>query len=157
MSTRREFLQAGGCLMMLLGASLGLSKELEALPVGWIDGETNPTGNERSYAIPAGDGVNVDRGAQVLLARYQGYLYAFSLACPHQQAVVEWLPRDHRFQCTKHGSRYTPQGVYMSGRATRNLDRFAIRKDAAQAIVSLTLWFQSDKDPAGWNAARIPV
>ncbi|MGH9411150.1 MAG: ubiquinol-cytochrome c reductase iron-sulfur subunit [Vicinamibacterales bacterium] len=101
--------------------------------------------------------MNVDHTESLIVARVQGHLYVFNLACPHQQAAVKWLPQDRRFQCTKHGSKYTPQGVYMSGRATRNLDRFVIRRDGGSVLVDLDHVIQSDKDPAGWAAATIPV
>lgn len=67
-------------------------------------------------------------------------LERMSLVCPHEHAAVRWVDKEHRFQCTKHDSRYQPDGLYTSGRATRNLDRF-----------------QSDKDPSGWAAAVVAV
>jgi hypothetical protein len=60
-------------------------------------------------------------------------------------------------QCTKHGSKYTPEGVYMSCRATRNLDRFPIKRDGNQIVVDLDHMIQSDKDPIGWANAAITV
>ena len=44
-----------------------------------------------------------------------------ALSCPHQNNAVKWVAKDHCFQCTKHDSQYQPDGVYTSGRATRNL------------------------------------
>jgi len=79
------------------------------------------------------------------------------LACPHQNAAVKWLPADDRFQCTKHNSKYTPDGAYIAGRATRNLDRFAVRRDGNVVVADLERLIQSDKDAAGWAAATISV
>jgi Rieske Fe-S protein len=107
--------------------------------------------------LPPGDSVNIDRQTQVILVRFQNSVYAFALACPHEHAAVKWLPKDHRFQCSKHDSQYQPNGTYTAGRATRNLDRFAIRQEEAFAVVDLQHWFESDKNPAGWASAVIQV
>ena len=152
--TRRQFLREGGCSLFTL-AALGFSVDLAALPVSGIDGEG--TQAERTYPIPATDGVNVDRDAQVILVRYQNKLFAMALACPHENAAVRWLPKDQRFQCSRHDSKYTPQGTYLSGRATRNLDRFPIRVAAGSAIVTVDRVFHSDRQPEAWNAATVDV
>ena len=81
----------------------------------------------------------------------------FALACPHENNAVKWVAEDHRFQCTKHDSRYQPDGVHTAGRATRNMDRFEVRRDGDSVVMDLHRWFQSDKDPAGWVAAAIAV
>jgi nitrite reductase/ring-hydroxylating ferredoxin subunit len=140
-STRREFLH--NSLMLALAA----------LPVFAIEGTA--AASERRYAIPSADSVNIDRQAQVILVRFQNNVFAFALACPHENAAVKWLPKDHRFQCSKHDSQYQPDGIHTSGRATRNLDRFAIRREDPSVVVDLQHWFQSDKDNAGWTAAAI--
>ena len=105
----------------------------------------------------ASDSVNVDRAAQVIVTRLDGHVYVFALSCPHQNAAVKWMPKDHRFQCTKHDSQYQPDGVHTSGRATRNLDRYVIRRDGDAVVVDLHHWIQSDQDPAGWAAAGLTV
>ncbi len=153
-TTRREFLQSAG--VGLGFALLGMSPaETAALPVSHTEGVQ--AAGERRYPIPATDGVNVDRSAQLIVARVQGHLYVFALSCPHQNNAVKWLPKDHRFQCTKHDSQYQPDGVHTAGRATRNLDRYVIRRDGDAVVVDLHRWIESDKDPAGWAAATIAV
>ena len=150
---RREFLQTTGCFMFTLTA-FGLSPSTAAaLPVYPISG--SGAGKEISYAIPATDSVNIDRRVQVILVRFQNVIYAFALSCPHENAAVKWVQKDHRFQCTKHDSEYQPTGLHTSGRATRNMDRFAIRREGANVFVDLGRWFQSDKDPTGWASAAI--
>ena len=131
--SRRAFLKQGGCGVFTL-AALGLSGDL-VLPVSAIAG--SGSGPERSYPIPTADSVNIDRKAQVILVRYANRMYAFALACPHEHAAVKWLAKDHRFQCTKHDSQYTPDGKYTSGKATRNLDRFPVRKEGSAVIVTM--------------------
>ncbi|HEY3885774.1 MAG TPA: Rieske (2Fe-2S) protein [Vicinamibacterales bacterium] len=156
--SRRRFIGiAAGGVFGLLGL-LGLSSDALALPIRAITAEPAPVGaDEKRYPIPATDSVNVDHAESLIVARVQRHVYVFNLACPHQQAAVRWLPEDHRFQCTKHDSKYTPQGVYMSGRATRNLDRFVIRRDGDAVVVEMDRVIQSDKDPSGWAAATITV
>jgi nitrite reductase/ring-hydroxylating ferredoxin subunit len=153
-ASRREFLQSAGCLgaAALLGLSPG---EADALPVFLTDGAQS--GGERRYPIPAADGVNVDRSAQLIVVRLGGHVYVFALSCPHENNAVKWLPKDHRFQCTKHDSQYQPDGVHTSGRSTRNLDRYVIRRDGDSVVVDLHRWIQSDKDPAGWAAASVAL
>ena len=110
-----------------------------------------------SYPVPATDGADIDRGNEVILVRYRNEVFAFNLSCPHQNNALKWLPKDHRFQCTKHDSQYQPDGVHTFGRATRNMDRYIIRRDGDSVVVDLHRWVQSDKDPAGWAAATIAV
>lgn len=141
-------------------ALLGLgSQDAGALPVFMTEGAQTgaPGGGERRYPIPATDSVNVDRSAQVIVARFQGRVFVFALSCPHQNNAVKWLPKDHRFQCTKHDSQYQPDGVYTSGHSTRNMDRYVIHRDGESVVVDLHQWIQSDKDPARWAAATIAV
>jgi nitrite reductase/ring-hydroxylating ferredoxin subunit len=154
---RREFLREGGCFVFSL-AAFGLPPSLGGL-AGLPFAETSGTGPaaEKRYPLPAGDSVNIDRQAQVILIRFQNSVYAFALACPHEHAAVKWLPRDKRFQCSKHDSQYQPNGTYTAGRATRNLDRFAVRREENSIVVNLQRWFESDKDPAGWASALIQV
>jgi Rieske Fe-S protein len=149
--TRRAFLHTGGCFALALVAAGVLPRDLLAQPIGIVTGTTS--GQERTYPVPAADGVSIDRVEQVILVRSQNRAFAFALSCPHQNAAVRWVENDHRFQCTKHDSKYQPDGTYTSGRATRNMDRFPIRRDGASLVVSLDRVFHSDVDTAGWAAS----
>ena len=124
-------------------------------PSASITGED--AGAERKYAVPAADSVNIDHEAQAILVRYQGHVFGMFLGCPHEHAAVRWVEKEHRFQCTKHDSRYQQDGVHISGRSTRNLDRFGIRHEGDAVILDFDRLFQSDTDPAGWAAAVIAV
>lgn len=145
--SRRRFLET------VVGSVAGLL----ALPVLFTSADRAWAGAGKRYPTPSGDSVSIDHDEAVILARVQGHIYAMNLACPHQQAAVRWLPADHRFQCTKHDSKYTPEGVYMSGRATRNLDRFPIRRDGDAVVVDLDHVLRSDTDAAAWAAAVVTV
>lgn len=139
MSCRREFLRdaAGFCTAMRLGPELPRADIL--------------------YPIPIQDGVTVDRTNQVILVRHQGNACAFALSCPHQNAALKWLGNEGRFQCPKHLSKYTPEGVFISGRATRNMDRLPIRKDGIRLLVDVDRVYESDKDPTGWAGAAVKL
>jgi len=114
-------------------------------------------GSEYQYAIPAADGVTIDRKAQIIVVRYQQHLYAFNLACPHENTALKWLPKDGRFQCPKHESRYQPSGQFIDGRATRNMDRLGVRVESEMLVVDVKKFYKSDKDPAGWAAATVAL
>jgi nitrite reductase/ring-hydroxylating ferredoxin subunit len=154
-ASRRGFLKSSGCFGMMLMLSSFASGDASGLPVFLTEGSAS--GDERRYPIPPVDSVNVDRTAQLIVARSQGHVFVFALSCPHQNNAVKWLPKDHRFQCTKHDSQYQPDGTYMAGRSTRNLDRYVIRREGESVVVDLHRWVQSDKDPAAWSAATVAV
>lgn len=144
---RREFLQTSGfgtLAALLVGITVG-KRDLFAQAA------------EKRFPIPASDGVTIDRGASLILVRANSKVFVFSLSCPHENNAVKWVAKEHRFQCTKHDSQYTVEGVHTSGRATRNMDRYIIRRDGDSVVVDLHKWVQSDKDPSGWNAAALQV
>jgi nitrite reductase/ring-hydroxylating ferredoxin subunit len=113
--------------------------------------------DERRYAIPTGDGVSVDEDASVILARVGSAVYGFSLACPHKRTALAWQPRNNRFECPKHKSKYQPDGTFISGRATRSMDRFAIRRDGAHVVLDLGRLYREDREAAAWRAAVVRV
>jgi nitrite reductase/ring-hydroxylating ferredoxin subunit len=113
--------------------------------------------NEVRYPIPAGDGVRFDDENEVILVRNTGHVYAFSLSCPHQNTALKLDPSGVGFRCTKHESRYRPNGEFISGRATRNMDRLAIRRDGAFVVVDVAKYYESDSEPTQWAGAVITV
>ena len=112
---------------------------------------------EKSYAIPATDTVVIDKDESVIITRFGAKLFAFSLACPHQNTALRWDAGNKRFQCPKHRSRYQPDGIVIEGRATRGLDRFAVRQDGDKIVVNLDALYQEDKHPTQWAAAFLPL
>jgi Rieske Fe-S protein len=127
-----------------------------ALPVTAATGAQAGPG-EVSYPVPAADGVSIDREQQVILVRFQQRLYAFTLACPHENTALRWRERDGRFQCPRHESQYKPDGTFIQGRATRNMDRFAVRREGGSVVVDTNHLFRSDQQTAEWEAASAPV
>lgn len=116
---------------------------------------TSGTGTERTYPIPAADGVTIDSDNEVILVRSQGAIYAFNLACPHQNVALRWLDADHRFQCPKHKSKYQPDGTFIEGRATRPMDRLGIRRAGDTVVVDTGALHKQPDDPAAYAAAVV--
>lgn len=114
-------------------------------------------GTEHSYPLPQQDGAMIDRDAEVIIVRFQGKAYAFSLSCPHQHTALRWEPDNNRFQCPKHHSKYQPDGTFVSGRATRGMDRFTITRSGDNVVVDVDAMHKEDKDAAGWAAAMLKV
>ena len=157
LTDRRSFLVTTAGLIAAALAGIGLDPErAEALPVHSIvplrGGDADSV-----YPIPATDGVTIDRDNDVIVVRYQSKVFAFSLACPHQNTALRWLQADNRFQCPKHKSKYAPDGTFLSGRATRSMDRFALRKDGTTIVVDTNRMLQQDKNPKDWEAAWVAV
>ncbi len=113
--------------------------------------------NEVRYPIPGRDGVEFDDKNEVILVRTAGRVYAFALACPHQNTALRLVPSKLGFQCPKHHSKYQLDGEYISGRATRGMDRYAIRREGAVVVVNVALYYESDSEPAQWAGAAITV
>lgn len=154
---RRQFLKeatiALGAVMAALSAS---PREAAAMPIS-LARAMRRAGDEVTYPFPAADGATFDRDNEVILVRWQGSVYAFALSCPHQNTALKWLGSDARFQCPKHKSKYQPDGTFISGRATRNMDRFALRKDGKNVVVDLAHLYESEKQKTQWTAARLAV
>ena len=112
-------------------------------------------GQRVNYPLPAADSVSIDTENQVILVRWEGKVYAFNLSCPHQNTALRWQEGEKRFQCPKHKSRYEPDGTFISGRATRGMDRLAIHREGAGVAVDVDTMFKQDEDRAGWDAAVV--
>jgi Rieske Fe-S protein len=84
-------------------------------------------------------------------------VYAFALSCPHQRTMPKWRESDQRFQCPEHKSKYRPDGVFISGRATRRMDRYALRLADDGLVVDMgAVILQGENEPA-WNAAAVQL
>jgi nitrite reductase/ring-hydroxylating ferredoxin subunit len=150
---RREFLRSVSALA--LGAiALGLPiRSASAKVLGSSIGR-----KQLSYPLPASDGADIDRDNDVILVRNKNEVFAFNLSCPHQNTALRWNDTEMRFQCPKHHSQYQPDGEFITGRATRNMDRLAIRRDAANNIVvDPDTLYRSDEDAAQWQAAVVKL
>lgn len=155
-ASRRTFItqMAGVALAALVGADPAAAEAFYAV--------TELTGveialSQKSYPLPAADGVSIDKSAQVIVVRFQGKVIAFNLACPHENTALRWKPGNKRFECPKHDSKYSPEGTFLDGRATRNMDRLPITRDGNNVTVDLSKFYKSDAQAAEWKAALITV
>lgn len=157
LATRRSFLRDAALAVAGTFVALGAApRAARAMTVAFGRAE-RVSGDERTYPVPAQDGATIDRDAEVIVVRYQGKVYAFALSCPHQHTALRWEPENSRFQCPKHHSKYQPDGTFISGRATRSMDRFALRRDGGSIVVSMDKLYRQDRDAGDWNAASITV
>jgi nitrite reductase/ring-hydroxylating ferredoxin subunit len=114
-------------------------------------------GLERRYALPTSDGVAIDSANEVIMARWQGHVYAFSLRCPHRGTTLVWHADEMRVFCPKHKARFRPDGAYLSGRTTRALDRYGLRLEGGAVVVELDSLFRADENPRDWNSAMLAI
>jgi nitrite reductase/ring-hydroxylating ferredoxin subunit len=137
--------------------SLGLAPaRAHALAVR-LESHVPRRGDLATYSVPAAEGVTIDTNNEVILVRTHDHIYAFALSCPHQNTALRWHADDGRFQCPKHKSLYQPDGTFIEGRATRGMDRYAIKREGANIVVDLEKVFEQDKDLAGWTAAQLAL
>lgn len=154
--TRREFLSKASYLAIAaLFSADGRAKDADAFPLSVISG--NLEGAECSYGVPSSNGVGIDSDNQVILVRNANCVYAFALACPHENTALRWRPRDGYFLCPRHQAKYQPDGGFLSGRATRNMDRFSVRLEGQKIIVDLNRLYRSDEQKAEWQSAFVTV
>ena len=154
--TRRDFVRES--LLGITGAlaTLGISSSAAALPVSMIEA-LGRNDDRITYAIPPADGVRIDKNNEVILVRWQQAVYAFNLSCPHQRTALRWNDAAKEFQCPKHKSKYTPIGSFISGRATRGMDRFAIQRQGNNVIVDTDKLYEEDENEAEWKSAFVSV
>ncbi|MEN9509092.1 MAG: hypothetical protein RLZZ621_1655 [Gemmatimonadota bacterium] len=139
-------------------AALGLLAAGSLLPIGSIAAlEPRGAGRTLRYPLPGADGVSIDSANEVIICRSAGEVFAFALSCPHQNTALKALPKNAGFQCTRHKSKYKPNGTFVSGRATRNMDRMQVTRDGEVLVVDPAVIFESDTEPAKWAAAALRV
>ncbi len=155
--TRREFIRDLSLAVAGALSALGVTREAAAeLAFGLAE----PVGEgtlATTYPIPAGDSVQIDRKNEIILVRWEHAVYAFNLSCPHQNTALKWNEKDGKFKCPKHNSRYQPNGVFIDGRATRGMDRFAVSLQGANVVVDVNAMHKQDADPTGWAAALVKL
>ncbi len=154
--SRRDFLREAASLVAcaaVLGTPSGRLLQLGATRAAAL----RKGGGEAVYPIPAQDSATVDREHEVILARDQNRVFAFVLWCPHQRTALRWHDEDRRFQCPKHKSAFQPDGTFLSGRATRDLDRYPLRREGETVVVDLSSRLQQDKDAEAWGRAVVQL
>jgi Rieske Fe-S protein len=154
---RRDFLKRAAALVAGAVAGMAGGASPSAALAVTLGRPLGSSGADLTYPVPGADGATVDRDNGVIIVRFQGKVFAFNLSCPHENAAVRWKPAVNRFECSRHDSRYDLAGVYTSGRATRNMDRFTVRRSGDTIIVDVSRLIQSDKQKAEWEASAITL
>jgi Rieske Fe-S protein len=152
---RRRFLAGIGFTSLAVLAGLGVPHDVALAMTPTPTRSQRRSGGNPTYPIPAQDGVQIDREQEVILVRWQSAVYAFNLSCPHQRTALRWNQGDAQFQCPKHHSKYRPDGTFVSGRATRGMDRFSVSRSGNEIVVDVEAMHKEDKDHAGWDAAVV--
>ena len=157
LADRRDFLRHALGVVAGAFATLGVGPaQAVALGVRFARG-VRVGAEEHSYPVPTADGATIDKENEIILVRFEQKVYAFNLSCPHQNTALRWNPDEGQFQCPKHHSRYRPDGVFVSGRATRSMDRLGLRRDGANVSVDADKFYRQDKNPAEWAAAVLAL
>lgn len=158
-SSRRAFLRDIG---LAVGAVLAAGAIGPTLALAESVSEIAPSrsgaraGRTRTYAVPAVNSISVDAGNDVILARWDTRVYAFSLRCPHRGTRLEWLDDERRVYCPKHKARFRPDGSHESGRRTRDLDRYSISRQGQSSIaVDLSALHRANEEPEAWESAVV--
>jgi nitrite reductase/ring-hydroxylating ferredoxin subunit len=154
--SRREFLRDGFAAAFGALLTLGASEKAAAASVSIVNALA-AAGSTVTYAIPAANGAQIDRDHEVIVARWENNIYAFSLSCPHQHTALRWEQQNARFQCPKHHSKYQPDGTFISGRATRSMDRFSIKRQGNSVVVDTSVMHKEPDDPKAWREAVVEL
>ncbi len=156
--TRREALGRALAALALTFLADGLAPRAVAAMTARVTAISGRASGDsmKAFAIPAEDGVQFAKDDELILVRHMGCVYAFALSCPHQNTALRWVD-EGRFQCPKHKSKYQPDGTFISGRATRNMDRYAIRRAGTEVEVDFSVLYKNDKQPDEWAAAVVTV
>lgn len=154
---RRDFVRDTTVAVAGIFAGLGLGAR-SAGAMSWrLAAPSWTRDEEHAYPIPATDGAVIDKQNQVIVVRWDQKAYGFNLSCPHQNTALHWEPDDRQFQCPKHHSHYQPDGVFISGRATRGMDRFGVRRDGDNIVVNVDKYYRQDENAAEWSAAFLAL
>lgn len=149
---RRTFLKEGLMALAALTALGATASNLHALTRDYATGRAD--GATVRYPVPAADGVTIDSDNKVIIARFEGSIYAFGLECPHRGANVTWRAGQNRFYCPKHKSTFQPGGTFIEGKAERGLDRYAITREGNEVVVDTATLI---REPAGAAHASAKV
>jgi nitrite reductase/ring-hydroxylating ferredoxin subunit len=113
-------------------------------------------GGVLTYALPATDGVWIDAGNRLIVARVKNAVYALSLICPHRAVTtLDWVPESNEFHCPKHGANFQADGELIDGRPDRAMDRYAIRRSGGSIAIDTAALYQQDTSHDAWARAFV--
>lgn len=76
--------------------------------------------------------VTVEKEKAWLVRKPSGQVVAFVPECTHLGCAYHWEPKAGNFLCPCHSSRFSPDGVVLSGPAPRPLDQFPVKIEAGK-------------------------
>lgn len=156
-ANRRRFVRDAA---MAVAATFLAPALLSSPALASLIAETRPLkakGPLLSYSIPGEEAVLVDSDNEVIIARTGRTVRAFSTRCPHKGAKLQWREAESKFFCPKHKARFDSSGDHVSGRRSRNLDRFAIRIQEGNLVVDTDAVLREDGDSTRWRNAFIEL
>ena len=160
-TSRRAFLRDAAAVAAAAVAAVSIARPGMAFAqtVAEIEPKSTPGSAipERSYAIPPADSVSVDPTNEVIIARWEGRVYAISMKCPNKGEQLEWRQSEERVYGPRHEARFLADGTHFSGRSTRDLDRYRIRRNANDIVVDLGTLCRRDSDPDAWTQAVLAL
>jgi cytochrome b6-f complex iron-sulfur subunit len=83
----------------------------------------------------------------------EGEPKALYMVCVHLGCLYKWEPSNKRFECPCHGSKYTKDGYYIEGPATRSLDWFEMTVEGD--LVNVHTGKKNLGAPAAESPARV--
>lgn len=103
-----------------VGSTLGAGAQVAAdLTRGWVAAELTP---EADVPPAEGDGVVVRDGlSPVAVCTIDGVTRRRSAVCPHLGGLVAWNSAERSWDCSLHGSRFSPTGDVLEGPAVSPL------------------------------------
>ncbi len=154
---RREFLTyAWGATLGLLTAEGGLATFLFMYPrfkPGEFGGDfPKPLVDFKGPTDPPNDEAT---GKFWMITTEDGSPKALYMVCVHLGCLYKWVGSNNRFECPCHGSKYTHDGWYIEGPATRSLDTFAI--DIVNDVVLVHTGKKINGTPAAESPFRLLV
>jgi cytochrome b6-f complex iron-sulfur subunit len=78
---------------------------------------------------------------------------ALYMVCTHLGCLYKWAQSNNRFECPCHGSKFSREGFYIEGPASRSLDTFEITEE--QGLVVVNTGKRIIGDPAAESPARV--
>jgi Rieske Fe-S protein len=155
--SRRDFLLRATAAVAAVSTLFPLVANADAMDGVVFARATRSADGAVRYPVPAADSASIDVENETILVRQGSQCMAFALSCPHQRAMLRVKRGEVGFQCPKHKSEYEASGVFIRGRATRNMDRRPIRKDGAELSVDVDSVLRSDDQQAAWLAAVVSI
>ena len=70
--------------------------------------------------------VKFNKKPVIILRSVEGQVKAFSAVCTHLGCIVEFVPKDNRFNCNCHGSTFDSDGKNIGGPAPKPLQPFRV-------------------------------